>query len=214
MSKFYARCSLGKNRAFWCVWDESRFDGKPPLSCGYETTLEAAEARAREVAGEGAHATNSYSASHAHRFIIAERRRNQPAAKGKDSHKVEYVYTYQDGSDSDYPDRRPPEATAYRVYKTTKTRLFVEDRPGLIEKIERGLYPDHDLRTFTLDREEFESEGRGFGPAKKVGGTAPSTPHPRRRLGDTTVTVPGYPLISRRRSPDLISTNHPSIRSN
>ena len=165
MLEYYARCRLGKNRVFWCVWDEGCFDGDPPISHGYETTVEAAEAMARQVAGEGAHAGNAHWARHAHRVIVAARRRERPA-KAQNAHKVEYVYSYEDWSDTSYPDMPPPEATAHRVHKRTKARLYVEDKPGLIEMIERGLYPDHELRTFVLDRREFEREGHARSRSK------------------------------------------------
>jgi hypothetical protein len=38
MIEYYARCTLGKNRAFWCVWDEGLWKGGPPMAHGYEAT--------------------------------------------------------------------------------------------------------------------------------------------------------------------------------
>jgi hypothetical protein len=124
----------------------------------HKSTREAAEAKAREVAGDVAQRGPTNWAHSIHRILVAERRRERPA-KAMDSHKIEYVYNYIDWSDTTYPgETRTPEASAYRVHKTTKTRLYVENDPGLIEKIERGLYCDHELRTFVLDRQEFEQE--------------------------------------------------------
>jgi hypothetical protein len=166
MIEYFARCSLGKSRAFWCVWDEGLFDGGPPISHGYETTVEDAEARAKEVAGEKAGRGNSSWARRAHSRLVAERRRERPA-KARGATKVEYVYNYWDWSDTTYFDeKRTPEATAYRVHKKTRRRLYVEDEPGLIESIERGLYQVHELRTFVLDRQEFEREGHARSRSK------------------------------------------------
>jgi hypothetical protein len=158
--KYYSCCTLSKNRAFWVVWaDMSAVMDWKPFASGIESTREAAEAKAREVAGDGARRGTTHWARSIHRIFVAERRRQRPA-KAKDSTKIEYVYNYFDWSDTTYPgETSSPEASAYRVHKTTKTRLYVEDEPGLIEKIERGLYRDHELRTFVLDRQEFEREG-------------------------------------------------------
>jgi hypothetical protein len=158
MIRYIARSPLGKNRVFWCVWDDSLFAGEPPIAHGYEPSVEAAETKAREVAGEEASGMGAGWARNAHRQIVAERRRNRPA-KAANTHKVEYVYNYGNQSGVIYPNAPPPETTAYRVHKTTKTRLYVEYEPCLIERIELGLYHDHELRTFVLDRQEFEREG-------------------------------------------------------
>jgi hypothetical protein len=166
MIKYYAICSLVKDRAFWCVWDEGLFDGDPPITQGYEATVEAAEAKARKVAGEKARTGNTSWARRAHRRLVAERRRERPA-KARGATKVEYVYNYVEPSDGYYfGETRTPVATAYRVHKKTRRRIYVEDEPGLIESIERGLYQDHELRTFVLDRQEFEREGHARSRSK------------------------------------------------
>jgi hypothetical protein len=165
--KYYSCCTLSKNRAFWVVWaDFNAVCEWTPFATGIETTREVAEVKAREIAGDGAQRGSTNWAHSLHRILVAELRRERPA-KAKDSHKIEYVYNYMDWSDTTYPgETRTPEANAYRVHKTTKTRLYVEYEPGLIEKIERGLYCDHELRTFVLDRQEFEREGRARSRSK------------------------------------------------
>ena len=162
MSKYFARCSLGKNRAFWCVWDEGLFKGELPITHGYEDDVEAAEQKAKEAGGPDASRQIARYASRAHSRLALIRRRERPA-KGKNFQKVEYVYNYRDRSDSDYPgETRTPEATEFRIYKKTRRRHYVEYEPGLIEMIGSGLYHDYELRTFVLDRREFEREGHAW----------------------------------------------------
>jgi hypothetical protein len=78
----YARCKVSKNRWFWVV-----FDSFLDMACfrsnvyGYESTAEAAEARARQAAGPGAFKGYAYWASDFRKSLrqgTANRRRPAP----------------------------------------------------------------------------------------------------------------------------------------
>ncbi len=135
--KHIARCSVGRNRWYWCVWqDDDIYAGLPPVDSGYAATSQEAEMAAKEKSPD----CDQYPASfalHAHQRKVKANRKPNPDAKGATS--VEFLYT---DHCSDYDGSEW--STAHPIMKKTAKCVFVLDSNG---------------RTRRFDRAKLETEG-------------------------------------------------------
>jgi hypothetical protein len=150
------------------VGDEDWYYETLPIASGFESTREAAEAKARSVAGDGAIQDHAQWASGVLTRRAVEKRMARKA-KSDNANILEFVW------EADYyvPDQ-PFEPsrwvfTPYRVVKKTRTRVYVEREPyheAVAEKRaeriaqEGATWGDYVVATFILDRKTLES-GKG-----------------------------------------------------
>lgn len=170
----WARCSAGSKGWYWYVrpsWDVSDSQGvrwyeAPPIASGFEPTMEAAEEKAKEIAGPTSRQDRACMAAWDLRQAAVEKRMARKP-KGEQADRVEFVWeAYLYASD----DWRFPDKwifTPYRVVRKTAKRVYVEVdsyeesqrlRKCRLDPGHEETWRDHDVKTFVLDRSKLESE--------------------------------------------------------
>lgn len=137
----FSRCSLGRERWFWCVWrDDAIFEGLSSFDSGFTTSSAEAEEVVKQWYPE-ARQVAAYYASHADTREIAARR--MPNTTTTESKPVEFLYSdhYSEFSESTW-------STALPIVKKTKKCVFVIDWNDRLRR---------------LDRAKFEAEGEIMG---------------------------------------------------
>jgi hypothetical protein len=154
MESHWSRCKLGPTRVYWVVWvpyeDEIIADG-------YCQTIDAAEAKAKQVAGPDSRQWQAYVAERHHRLRVHEARKLRPAKTSR-ARVRRYVY---EARTSDYDSHTY--ALAYPILKWTKKMVFVSRHSFPAEKVgtadEPSLQHGPDDKAFVLDRSELEFDG-------------------------------------------------------
>lgn len=184
-------CALGKTRWYWMVatswfaWSRAGFDGESRarvlIGSGYAPDKSAAEHAARAVAGEDARGFRAGWAAEYHREIAAQRRAEKAArnpSKDTGAAPVEFVYEMHDTHwDGIYHDGPRWDWTAHQIVKRTKTRIYVERRPGETDRL------------IVLDRAVFERDGHAKHGRKWWRPTYYA--EPQRHWNDAVVPSPG-----------------------
>lgn len=178
---FFSRCSVGNGKWYWIakptMFSDTSDDGyQEPTHTGYASSPdEAIEAAERETGwrfepnrGYGDRHDASW-ASH-HRTRISARKRMAKTSNGTTTAAIEYIYecsrqTHDMGGMPDYDS-----VERYVVVKKTKTRLYVDRDSKYSERRAKSQFgrhadrptteQDYILRTFTLDRQEYERCGK------------------------------------------------------
>ena len=157
----FSRCSVGKNKWFWVVWQNSAvlYKGDADAS-GYATSASVAEEQAR-VAIQARYGQVMPRQMEAFRATLERRheaikRRASKKSSQTDAKQVEYLYTDYDGVYSDG-------SAAHRIIKKTAKRVYVARYPvnscNEDDEWEEGGQVFHDIQTVVLDRHQLETEG-------------------------------------------------------
>lgn len=162
----FSRCSAGKNRWFWVVWEswENLVYGSS-LASGYATTPLEAEQQALAVVPGAKQYGAGYAAGHHHRLSV-EKRKQKPASKSTETMTEEFLYhdrMSDDWSDSSW------HSTPYKIMKKTKKYVFIETG--------NWRHDPWDVPTYRLDRRKLETEGKamaGYGTARDYYYTTPA----------------------------------------
>jgi hypothetical protein len=167
----WSRCSASTRGWYWQVkpsWNDAERRGVDmwidrPIASGFEPTLELAEARAKQIAGDHSLQEPAGYASNYLRRLAAEKRMNRKPNGNGQAARLELVWN----AHYHVPDG-PYEAswyyTPYRVVKKTANRVYVDrkefDEEAWKKRLESGRemkWWDFDVETFILDRRKLES---------------------------------------------------------
>jgi hypothetical protein len=156
-----SRCKLGKSRVFYVVWRWSEwFNSGKPIASGYVETIEAAEtlmAGMPEIVTcrEAQIWRDAGYASHYHRKLAEERRRQRSASSEQGSTAIEFVYTFFHGEDGE------GHISPHRIIRRTRQRIFV----NIHEYYDGNDF--YDGRTYALDRAQLEQTGLAKGNKRR-----------------------------------------------
>lgn len=148
----FAVCSKGRERWFWCVWEnrEAWFNQAAALSQGYAPSREDALAAARAVVDGEVELPAKFADGYHRRLAVAQRLQRQSTAT--EAAPLEFVWRWSSG-DGDFPDRW----FAHQIMRRTATRVFVDHDIYRVDRTRRT-----DVYTFAIDRAVLERDGYAF----------------------------------------------------
>lgn len=182
----FSCCSVGPGRWYWIVISSHRAacDGAEPLFTGYAVSREAAAEAIRNAYGSFTEWDRNMWAEGCHRRQAVDKRR-QRRSQSTESAPVEFVYH---GHFSDYTNDY--HWTKHQIIRKTAKRVYVDDLeyqdPDALVRNTGGRRDGYDVRTFVLDREELERDGRAYSRSWRSSGYYYLKPELAARMG----TVP------------------------
>lgn len=142
----FSRCKVGRLRWQWVVHqNDGLFDGSEPMAQGISDSANAAYKDAVAEVGEVCKIGNWLAVSFRRKQAALKRREKESNSDNAAS--LEFVYHCDDGFD-----------TKHRIVKRTKKRIYVDRERWT--GMQTGEWYDYDQRTFILDRQEFEKNGK------------------------------------------------------
>jgi len=149
-------CSCGKDRWFWIAWvgEWERVDN-PPIAKGFAATPEECKATAISQVGE---LNEEYSWSPWQAQMYRKWERCMNGKSSTEPRKMEFVYDCHPYH-GDIHVSDPHTIIKHAIVKKTKSRIYV-DCESFRDARTSDKWWNFEVRTFILDREEFERTGR------------------------------------------------------